>query len=127
MNDYEKLLLEQNKTDNKGGKNSEEESADAQNTKLNKKELRQQAAEQRNQLKALRDKANKLEKHIQNNQNSLASLDEKLADTSLYDDSQKDKLNKLLLERAQLLSLTETLEEQWLEVSEIMESSSELE
>jgi len=127
LNDYEKLLLEQNKTDNKGGKNSEEESADAQNTKLNKKELRQQAAEQRNQLKALRDKANKLEKHIQNNQNSLASLDEKLADTSLYDDSQKDKLNKLLLERAQLLSLTETLEEQWLEVSEIMESSSELE
>jgi len=127
LNDYEKLLLEQNKTDNKGGKNSEEESADAQNTKLNKKELRQQAAEQRNQLKALRDKANKLEKHIQNNQNSLASLDEKLADTSLYDDSQKDKLNKLLLERAKLLSLTETLEEQWLEVSEIMESSSELE
>ena len=127
LNDYEKLLLEQNKTDNKGGKNSEEESADAQNTKLNKKELRQQAAEQRNQLKALRDKANKLEKHIQKNQNSLASLDEKLADTSLYDDSQKDKLNKLLLERAQLLSLTETLEEQWLEVSEIMESSSELE
>jgi len=127
LNDYEKLLLEQNKTDNKGGKNSEEESADAQNTKLNKKELRQQAAEQRNQLKALRDKANKLEKHIQKNQNSLASLDEKLADTSLYDDSQKDKLNKLLLERAQLLSLTENLEEQWLEVSEIMESSSELE
>ena len=127
LNDYEKLLLEQNKTDNKGGKNSEEESADAQNTKLNKKELRQQAAEQRNQLKALRDKANKLEKHIQKNQNSLASLDEKLAETSLYDDSQKDKLNKLLLERAQLLSLTETLEEQWLEVSEIMESSSELE
>lgn len=127
LNDYEKLLLEQNKTDNKGGKNSEEESADAQNTKLNKKELRQQAAEQRNQLKALRDKANKLEKHIQKNQNSLASLDEKLADTSLYDDSQKDKLNKFLLERAQLLSLIETLEEQWLEVSEIMESSSELE
>ena len=127
LNDYEKLLLEQNKTDNKGGKNSEEESADAQNTKLNKKELRQQAAEQRNQLKALRDKANKLEKHIQKNQNSLASLDEKLAETSLYDDGQKDKLNKLLLERAQLLSLTETLEEQWLEVSEIMESSSELE
>jgi ATP-binding cassette, subfamily F, member 3 len=126
LNDYEKLLLEQNKADNKVGKNSEE-NADTKNKKLNKKELRQQAAEQRNQSKALRNKANKLEKEIQKKQNSLSSLEETLADASLYDDSQKDKLNKLLLERADLLSSTESLEEQWLEVSEIMESSSELE
>ncbi len=122
LNDYEKLLLEKNKVDNKVGKNSEE-NADAQDKKLNKKELRQQAAEQRNQSKALRDKATKLEKEIQKNQNSLASMEERLADASLYDDSEKDKLNKLLLERADLLSSTESLEEQWLEVSEAIEAS----
>lgn len=122
LNDYEKLLLEKNKVDNKVGKNSEE-NADAQDKKLNKKELRQQAAGQRNQSKALRDKATKLEKEIQKNQNSLASMEERLADASLYDDSEKDKLNKLLLERADLLSSTESLEEQWLEVSEAIEAS----
>ena len=92
-------------------------------TKLSKKELRQQAAEKRNQLKSLRNKAANLEKQINNNQVKLVGLEDQLADASLYDDSQKDKLNKLLLERAALVSSTEALEEQWLEASELLEQA----
>ena len=91
--------------------------------KLSKKELRQQAAEKRNQLKSLRNKATTLEKQINNNQVKLVGLEAQLADASLYDDGQKDKLNNLLLERAALVSATEALEEQWLEASEMLEQA----
>jgi len=117
LNDYEKLLLEQSKADNKAGKKPDNQ---AEN-KLSKKELRQQAAEKRNQLQSLRNKATNLEKQINSNQLKQIRLETQLADASLYDDRQKDKLNNLLLERAALVSATEALEEQWLEASEMLE------
>ncbi|MBN4053752.1 ATP-binding cassette domain-containing protein [Haliea sp. AH-315-K21] len=115
LNDYEKLLLESNKSDNKPRQ--------AKAGKLNKKELRQQAAEKRNHLKSLRTNTAKLEKDIQLNQNRLSAIEEKLADSALYEDGQKDKLNKLLQERAQLISATSELEEEWLNNTEKMEHS----
>ncbi len=74
LNDYEKLLLESNKSENAPSKPKE--------GKLNKKEARQKSAEKRLQLKTLRIKANKLEKEISRNQNRLAVIEEKLADSS---------------------------------------------
>ena len=106
LNDYEKLLLESNKSDNKTNK--------VKAGKLNKKEARQQAAEQRNQLKSLKALINKLEKSIQSNQVQLSSIEEQLSDSTLYEDEQKNQLNLILKERAQLLSTTSELEEEWL-------------
>jgi ATP-binding cassette subfamily F protein 3 len=115
LNDYEKLLLENNKTDNKIDQ--------AKVGKLNKKEIRQQSAEKRNQLKSLRDKSIKLEKEIHQNQNQLAVIEEKLTDSGLYEENKKDQLYVLLQERAQLLSLTSDLEEAWLETIEELEQA----
>lgn len=115
LNDYEKLLLENNKTENKTDQSKV--------GKLNKKEMRQQSAEKRNQLKSLRDKSIKLEKEIHQNQNQLAIIDKKLTDSDLYEDAQKDQLYTLLQERAQLLSLTSDLEEAWLETIEELEQA----
>ncbi len=117
LHDYEKLLLEQGKADNGNRKNDDS----GPENKLSKKELRQQAAEKRNQLKSLRDKAANLEKQLNSNQGKLAGIEEQLADASLYEEIHKDRLNKLLLERAELVSATDVLEEQWLDVSEAME------
>ncbi len=114
LNDYEKLLLESNKSDNASCKPKE--------AKLSKKEARQKSAEQRLQLKALRTKANKLEKEINLNQNRLALIEEKLAEPSIYEDDQKTDLNKFLQERAELLSKTSVLEDEWLSAIEEMEA-----
>lgn len=113
LNDYEKLLLEKDKVE----ANSEKEKT----SKLTKKELRQQSAEKRTQLKSLRQLTSKLEKDIQLKQNQLASIEGKLTDTSLYEESQKATLNGLLQERAQLLSVINELEEEWLLASEELE------
>lgn len=114
LNDYGKLLLESNKSDNASSKPKE--------AKLSKKEARQKSAEQRLQLKALRTKANKLEKEISLNQNRLALIEEKLAEPSIYEDDQKTDLNKFLQERAELLSKTSVLEDEWLSAIEEMEA-----
>lgn len=113
LNDYEKLLLESNKSDNAERKPKE--------GKLNKKEARQKSAEKRLQLKTLRSKASKLEKEINLNQNRLATIEEKLADSSLYEEDQKNELNIFLQERAQLVSATSILEEEWLSAIEKIE------
>lgn len=113
LNDYEKLLLESNKSDNAESKPKE--------GKLNKKEARQKSAEKRLQLKTLRSKASKLEKEINLNQNRLATIEEKLADSSLYEEDQKNELNIFLQERAQLVSATSILEEEWLSAIEKIE------
>ena len=113
LNDYEKLLLESNKSDNAESKPKE--------GKLNKKEARQKSAEKRLQLKTLRSMASKLEKEINLNQNRLATIEEKLADSSLYEEDQKNELNIFLQERAQLVSATSILEEEWLSAIEKIE------
>ena len=113
LNDYEKLLLENNRSDNTPDKPKE--------GKLNKKEARQKSAEKRLHLKTLRAKANKLEKEIGLNQNRLALIENKLAEPSLYEDDQKNELNKLLQERAELVTKTSNLEEEWLSAIEEME------
>lgn len=113
LNDYEKLLLENNKSDNNTSKPKE--------GKLNKKEARQKSAEKRLQIKALRARANKLEKELSLKQNRLAEIEAKLAESSLYEDEQKDELNKFLRERAQLVSATSSLEEEWLSAIAEME------
>ncbi len=115
LSDYEKLLLEKNKAEPKAAKEKV--------GKLNKKELRQQAAEKRNQMKSLRARSVKLEKIINTNQAGLKIIEESLADTAMYEENQKDALNDLLQERANLLASTSELEEEWLLISEQIESS----
>lgn len=117
LNDYEKLLLKESKTDNK----TSAQGADKSN-RLSKKELRQQAAEQRNQQKSLRAQAARLEKAMEQNQKQLADIEAKLGDTSLYEDTQKDQLNELLQQRAHLLNEKDKLEEEWLAATEALET-----
>jgi ATP-binding cassette, subfamily F, member 3 len=117
LDDYEKLILAQSKADNRAAKQNE----NANESKLNKKELRQQSAEKRAALKAMKNKVKKLEQTIQRNQKLLAGIEEKLADASLYEDENKKALNTLLKERGELVSQTQQCEEQWLEASESLE------
>jgi ATP-binding cassette, subfamily F, member 3 len=117
LDDYEKLILAQSKAESRASK----QTINTGEGKLNKKELRQQSAEKRIALKAMKNKVKKLEQAIQRNQKLLANIEEKLADASLYDDENKKALNTLLKERGELVSQTQQCEERWLEASESLE------
>jgi ATP-binding cassette subfamily F protein 3 len=88
-----------------------------------KKALRQQAAAQRERLKPLTNALKKAEKTIEQVQPKLDKLEERLADSKLYEDDSKTELNSLLAEQLELRRALAEAEEQWLRLSEEIEAS----
>ena len=87
----------------------------------NKKQIRQNSAEKRKQLKPLQNKLKKLEKQMEVLSVNKEILEEKLADNSLYDESNKEALKKILEEQGQVDNNLLQVEIDWLEVSEELE------
>ena len=69
----------------------------------------------------MKDKVKNLEQSIQRNQKLLNGIEEKLADTSIYNEEKKETLNTLLKERGELVSQNQKFEEEWLKASESLE------
>lgn len=90
--------------------------------KVDKKAQRQQAASLRQQLAPYKKEADKLEKTLETLQNQLVLIEEKLADSNLYEASQKENLRQLLEQQANLKNQQATAEENWLIALEQLES-----
>ena len=137
VSDYCKWLSEQRKSDakeaakesrdakavsNQAAKKAEEErkaaeakaKAKAEEPQLTKEERRKLAAEQRKLTAPIRKRIEQAEKQLDKLAGSLEELEQKLADTSLYDDARKDELLKLLDEQATLQQQQAALEEDML-------------
>ncbi|RUO33966.1 ATP-binding cassette domain-containing protein [Aliidiomarina soli] len=93
-----------------------------ESTKANKKEQRQAAADKRKQLKPVTDKVKAAEKRIQQAEQALAQLHDKLSDSELYEAARKDELTRLLQEQAQYQTQLDEAEAIWLEQSEILQA-----
>ncbi len=87
----------------------------------NKKQQRQDAADKRKLLQPLRNKLQNLEKQIEKLNRDKADVEAKLADNTIYDDSNKQQLKTLLAQQTSVTKSLETAEEDWLTVSEQME------
>ena len=92
---------------------------------VNKKQLRQEQAQQRQRLKPLHDKVRKVEKELASSRSRLTELETSLADESIYSDpGRQDEVTQLIRDRAAAMSSIETLEWEWLEASEELERAS---
>jgi len=92
---------------------------------VSKKQQRQEQALRRQRLKPLYDKVRDVEKGLASNRSQLVELDERLADESLYSDTnRKDELKQLVKDQAAVKATIEALEWDWLEASEELERSS---
>lgn len=89
----------------------------------NKKQIRQNSADKRKQLKPLQNKLKKLEKQMEDLSSNKDLLEGKLADNDIYDVSNKDILKKLLEEQGQVNNDLQQAEMDWLEVSEEIETA----
>ena len=87
------------------------------------KQLRQQSAEKRRQLKPLQNKLKKLEKQMEELSLSKESLEEKLADNEIYNEKNKDLLKSLLEEQGKVDNSLQQVEIDWMDVSEELESA----
>lgn len=90
---------------------------------VTKKEQRKLDAERRKKLKPLYDALKKADKHLERYHTQQKQLEEQLADTSLYDETNKPRLKQVLQEKAQVDQALEETELEWMEISEQLEAS----
>ena len=77
--------------------------------------------------KSLQNRLKKLEQLLVQYQEQIHKLDHQLADSNLYEDnSQQNKLNKLLQERDLAHSCLHKTEEEWMEISSTLEESDKI-
>ncbi|MDV6317285.1 ribosomal protection-like ABC-F family protein [Idiomarina sp. HP20-50] len=83
-----------------------------------RKQQKRQEAEARQKTKPLRQQIEKAEKSIHTLELKLADIHEQLSDSSLYDDANKPKLQKLLDQQAQAQKELQQQEERWMTAEE---------
>ena len=127
LDDYSKWLLSEARTQRKDAQKANAvataapAAAPVAATKTDRKAQRQQSAEQRGQLSALKQQVQKIEREIATAQQRLAALGELLADADLYESAQRDQLQTLLKEQGTLQQRLGTAEEKWLSLHEEIE------
>lgn len=90
---------------------------------VSRKQKRQQEAVKRQQLQPLKKVITRLEKTMETLEQQRSQLDEQLADSTLYQATEKPRLQQLLQEKGELDKQWEDLELAWLEASEAYEEA----
>ncbi|MEO0436709.1 MAG: ATP-binding cassette domain-containing protein [Pseudomonadota bacterium] len=111
LEDYEQLLFsaKEDTPPTQSGSQAPQTKARSQ------KELRQAAAQARARLKPLQRECEQLEKQVEKLEAKLAALEIELADESLYESREKNRLTELLKTQGTYKSDLIELEERWLE------------
>jgi len=110
---YERWILSSIRDGDKPG--------DTASTDNSRKEKRQQAAAQRESLRPLTRAIRKTEKDLSELEQQLKSIQERLADNTLYEGEHSAELADLLKREGDLKNRTEELEELWLEQQDAIE------
>lgn len=92
-------------------------------TQAARKAKRKDDAERRKALQPLRNKVKKLEQQLEKLHTKEAGLNEQLADSSLYEESEKARLLALTAEHSQVKQQLDEVEEEWMTLSEELESA----
>ena len=122
LDDYRQWVKSQEQGQTSPAEPGESESGEAGSA--NRRQQRQQAAQKRQQLQPLRNKLKKLEQQLEQLNKQHAQIQQQLADNSIYDAANKDRLTQLLAEQGKLTPQIQQLEEEWLLLSEELESLS---
>lgn len=94
-----------------------------EHTQAARKAKRKDDAERRKALQPLRNKVKKLEQQLEKLHTKEAGLNEQLADSSLYEESEKARLLALTAEHSQVKQQLDDIEEEWMTLSEELESA----
>lgn len=111
------------KVDSAPAKSEQSARASAPKPSLNKKQLRQQSAEQRKAKSATTNRIKRIEQKMEKANAELKEIETMLADTDLYAEDKKDELTDLIHSQAECKRELESLEEGWLELNEELEAS----
>ena len=117
IEDYHQWLNQREPATSADGVSTDDPAAD----KVDRKALRQQAAEMRKQLQPLRKKVQSAERKVDKLQTQLDDIEAQLGDSSLYEEANKAKLQQLHAQQLELQPKLEAIEEEWMTLSEEFE------
>ena len=100
-----------------------EAARDAERTTPDRKAQRREDADRRRQLQPLRSRLKALEKELEQLGTEKTRIDALLADNSLYNSAEKDKLKALLKEQAGVQQALQKAEAGWLQTCEALETA----
>jgi ATP-binding cassette subfamily F protein 3 len=118
LEDYHAWLLTETLKEVAANKSTD----DKENSAATKKEQKRIDAELRKKVSPLKKQTDKLEKQQEKLETRLKQIEELMADTELYTEQNKTQLNKLLTEQASIKSELETIELEWFELEEQIET-----
>jgi len=122
LDEYPKWLKEHN--DNLNNESSVKDKSQNNSSVVSNKERKRLEAEQRQKTAPLRKKVKQLETTIEQQAKKISEINHQLSDNDIYADSNKEKLQKLLMERATLEKEHDDAESEWLEIHEELEQNS---
>ncbi|CAK9886516.1 MAG: putative ABC transporter ATP-binding protein YheS [Candidatus Erwinia impunctatus] len=120
LDDYQQWLSDQQK--NLHNDANENVSADMTHTAQARKDQKRKEAELRTKTQPLRKQIEKLEREIDALNAQLDSLEQQLADSALYEQSQKKLLTETLQQQVILRTSLESKEQAWLDAQEQLEA-----
>jgi ATP-binding cassette subfamily F protein 3 len=88
---------------------------------FSRKEQRKQEAERRKRLKPLLDRLKKSEQAVEKYHSEQKTIEQQLADPTIYSDTQKENLKTLLAQKVEVDNALEAAEMEWMEVGELLE------
>ncbi len=115
LDDYAQWLAEQNI------ESSSKEAASGEHTRHSRKAKRKEDAEKRKALQPKRNQLKKLEQRLEKLHTQEAKLNEQLADSGLYEASEKERLVQLTAEHNTIKQVLDEVEEAWMTLSEELE------
>lgn len=118
MDDYQQWLAAQRRIQNQVVESPKESRS---LSAAEKKEQKRLEAERRNALRPLRKAIETLEAGLDKITAELQQLETQLTDVSLYEDSNRDQLKRLLQQQGELQQKAEAIESQWMEKLEELE------
>lgn len=125
LEEYPKWLSEHNSARLSNATSSNNTDSDKNNaSNISSKERKQQEAKHRQKTQPLRKQIQKLEKLMQQTTDKISAINAQLADGDIYTDGNKQKLQTLLLERAEHEKTHDNAENDWLDISEEIEQLS---
>jgi len=119
LEDYAKWLL---KPDERDATNVGKAAADTASSSVARKDRKRQEADYRKLRQPLQQQIVQLDKQLAAASVRLAAIDAIMADSGIYEASEKMRLKKLLDEQATLRKQQAATEESWLELSEALEA-----
>ncbi|MCP4597320.1 ATP-binding cassette domain-containing protein [Neptuniibacter sp.] len=124
LDDYQNWLLEQKRQAQKAEAEAfakPESTTKKTLSAAERKEQKRLAAERRNQLRPIKKRLEKLEAMIEQQHAELEEIESALADSTLYEAENKDKLKQILQQQTTVKQQADATEEEWMEQQEALE------